>query len=54
METINIDLNKKYSYADYLTWIDDKRREIINGFVHLMTPAPRRKHQKISSFLNYT
>ncbi len=28
-----------------------KRRELINGFVHLMTPAPKRKHQKISFIL---
>ncbi len=51
METLNIDLNKKYTYADYLTWLDDKRCELINGFVHLMTPVPKRKHQKISFLL---
>jgi len=54
METVNIDLNKRYTYADYLTWLDDKRRELINGFVHLMTPVPKRRHQGISSFLNYS
>lgn len=48
METLDLDLTKRYTYADYLTWLDDKRRELINGFVHLMTPAPRRKHQGIS------
>ncbi len=45
---LNLDLNKKYTYADYLTWLDDKRRELINGFIRMMTPAPARKHQKIS------
>ncbi len=51
MDTLDIDLSKKYTYADYLSWLDDKRRELINGFVHLMTPAPKRKHQKISFIL---
>lgn len=48
METIELDLNSRYTYADYLTWMDDKRRELFNGFVKLMTPAPSRKHQEIS------
>ncbi len=48
MKTINLDLNKRYTFADYLTWLDDKRRELINGFVQLMTPAPSRIHQRIS------
>ncbi len=45
---LQLDLNKKYTYADYLTWLDDKRRELINGFIKMMTPAPRRIHQRIS------
>jgi Uma2 family endonuclease len=49
METINIDLNKRYTFADYLTWLDDKRCELYNGFVQMMTPAPSRLHQRISS-----
>jgi Uma2 family endonuclease len=49
METLNLDLSKRYTYADYLTWMDEKRREIFNGFVKLMTPAPSRKHQQIST-----
>lgn len=48
METVDIDFEKKYTFADYLTWLDDKRRELINGFVKMMTPAPSRMHQKIS------
>lgn len=51
MNTLNLDLNKRYSYADYLTWLDDKRRELYDGFIKLMTPAPSRKHQKISTKL---
>jgi Uma2 family endonuclease len=49
MDTLNLDLSKRYSYADYLTWIDDVRRELYDGLVKLMTPAPSRKHQKISA-----
>ena len=48
---LNLDLNKKYTYADYLTWLDDKRRELINGFIRMMTPAPKRIHQEISAHL---
>jgi Uma2 family endonuclease len=40
--------NNLYSYADYLTWNDDERWEIINGFAYCMSPAPSRKHQFIS------
>ncbi len=53
MEAPVLDKNKRYSYQDYLSWIDDKRRELINGFVKLMTPAPSRIHQKISMNLLY-
>jgi Uma2 family endonuclease len=52
METINIDLNKRYTFADYLTWLDDKRRELFNGFVKMMTPAPSTKHQLILNEIN--
>jgi Uma2 family endonuclease len=48
MDSLNLDLNKRYTYADYLTWMDDVRRELIDGFIKLMTPAPSRKHQEIS------
>ena len=48
MDTLNLDHNKRYSYADYLTWMDDVRRELFDGFIKLMTPAPSSKHQEIS------
>jgi len=48
MTTLQLDLNKKYSYSDYLTWFDNIRRELIEGFIKLMSPAPSIKHQKIS------
>ena len=37
---------KRYSYADYLTWADDKMREIIGGIVYLFS-APTRKHAEV-------
>ena len=48
MDTLKLDLNKRYTYADYLTWMDDVRRELYNGFIQLMSPSPTRKHQKLS------
>jgi Uma2 family endonuclease len=47
MDSINLDLNKRYTFADYLTWWDEKRRELINGFVKMMTPAPSTRHQQV-------
>ncbi|MFZ5951389.1 MAG: Uma2 family endonuclease [Candidatus Rifleibacteriota bacterium] len=38
---------KKYSYADYLTWQDGRRYELIDGEVFAMTPAPGFDHQEI-------
>jgi Uma2 family endonuclease len=42
--------NKVYTYEDYCKFNDDKRREVINGVIYLMT-APLREHQKILSNL---
>ncbi|MCL2435371.1 MAG: Uma2 family endonuclease [Lentimicrobiaceae bacterium] len=42
----------RYSYADYLTWTDDKMREIIDGVIYLFA-APLREHAAaIISFLH--
>jgi Uma2 family endonuclease len=46
-----LDINKRYSYAEYLAWIDDKRRELVDGFIKMMSPAPGRKHQEVSGNL---
>ncbi len=48
---LQLDLTKRYSYADYLTWLDDTRRELIDGVVRLLFPAPKRIHQDISGNL---
>lgn len=47
-----LDLSKKYSYADYLTWKFRERVEIIKGHIFKMSPAPGRIHQEISSALH--
>lgn len=46
-----LDLNKRYTYADYLNWQLDEMVELIKGKVFRMSPAPSRLHQKISSNL---
>ena len=47
-----LDLTKRYTYADYLTWLDDKRRELIDGFIHFMS-APVRRHAHTLSELSF-
>ncbi len=42
-----IDLKEKYTYADYLTWPDGERWELIDGYAYNMSPARRRKHQDL-------
>lgn len=42
---------QRYSYADYLTWDDRERWELIDGVPYAMA-APRRSHQKISMNLS--
>ncbi len=44
---------KRFSYADYLTWGDDQRRELIHGGPVLMPPAPNRSHQTVLKKLGY-
>jgi Uma2 family endonuclease len=45
-----LDENEQYTYADYLRWFDDVRRELINGIIHVMS-APWTKHAKTSGKL---
>ena len=44
----NEKLDEKFSYADYLSWPDDERWEIIEGVAYDMSPAPSTEHQGIS------
>ncbi len=48
-----LNLDKIYSYADYLTWKFEERVEIIKGKVMLMSPAPNLNHQRLSGKLSY-
>jgi Uma2 family endonuclease len=48
-----LDLNKKYSYADYLTWQFEQAVELIKGKI-LPMAAPNRKHQTISREIHGT
>jgi len=38
---------KRFTYAEYLTWHDNQRWELIDGVPYNMTPAPRTKHQSV-------
>lgn len=42
---------QKWTYADYLTWADNERWELIDGVAYSMSPAPGRRHQEISGEL---
>ncbi|MDR2120497.1 MAG: Uma2 family endonuclease [Tannerella sp.] len=43
---------RRYTYADYLGWADDVRRELIDGFIYALS-APLRKHAEITENLNF-
>ncbi|MEQ1637554.1 MAG: Uma2 family endonuclease [Methylococcales bacterium] len=40
--------DKRYTYADYLTWPDDVRYELIDGYAYCMSPAPLLAHQDVA------
>lgn len=42
-----LDLNKKYTYRDYLTWRFKEKVELIMGKIFKMTPAPSTTHQQV-------
>ena len=43
---------KGFTYADYLTWPNDERWELIDGEAYNMSPAPSVRHQKIANNIN--
>lgn len=47
-----LDLDKKYSYADYLTWMIQERLELFKGKIFKMSPAPSTYHQKVTGNLH--
>ncbi len=40
-----------FTYGDYITWPDEERWELIDGYAYNMSPAPSRRHQDISQEL---
>lgn len=48
MQLSDLDINKSYTYADYVKWAFDERLEIIKGKIFKMSPAPGSVHQRIS------
>ncbi len=50
----DLDLNKQYTYSDYLLWQFSERIELIKGFILKMSPAPNRRHQTVSQNLNFS
>ncbi|MGB1282992.1 MAG: Uma2 family endonuclease, partial [Polaribacter sp.] len=48
-----LDLNKTYTYADYLLWQFSERVELIKGKIFKMSPAPKRIHQDISRNIEF-
>ena len=47
-----LDFDKTYSYADYLTWKFQERLELFKGRLFKMSPAPSTNHQKVASNLH--
>lgn len=43
---------RKFTYADYKSWPDEERWEIIDGEAYNMTPAPGLRHQAVSMNLS--
>lgn len=48
-----LDMNKRYTYADYLTWDFDEMVELIKGKIFKMSPAPLRVHQRIAKNISF-
>jgi hypothetical protein len=53
MKLAELDINKIYSYTDYLKWRIEERIEFIKGKIFAMGPAPTTTHQIISSYILY-
>ncbi len=51
MGTTALQPEQKWTYADYCSWPDDERWELIDGVAYSMSPAPTRRHQDLSGAL---
>jgi Uma2 family endonuclease len=45
--------DRRYTYADYKTWPENERWELIDGTAYAMSPAPRYRHQRLVGLLFY-
>jgi len=43
--------DERFTYRHYRTWPDEERWELIDGRAWAMSPAPKRRHQKLSGRL---
>jgi len=48
---LDLDLTKRYTFADLLTWADNRLRELIDGIINYVR-TPKRIHQEISHLLS--
>jgi len=48
---LSLDLSKRYTYAEYLTWLDGQARELIGGFIKSKEPCMNGKEKSPSIFL---
>ena len=51
MGQVQFNPSQRYTFADYLTWVGDKRYELLNGLVIELLPSPTSKHQSVSGNL---
>jgi len=51
MKLADLDINKAYTYADYLKWTFEERVELIKGKLFKMSPAPGTRHQLLTGEL---
>ena len=51
MRNSQMKAEQKWTYADYLTWPEGERWELIDGVAYNMSPAPTRRHQELSGEL---
>jgi Uma2 family endonuclease len=51
MRFSDLDINKTYTYSDYLKWTFDERLELIKGKIFKMSPAPGLIHQRLTLLL---
>ena len=47
MGPLALQLEERFTYGDYVTWVDEERWELIDGIPYNMSPAPRVAHQRI-------